>query len=127
MDYFRSLKYTDFKDKVKPVKTYSLSKLETKQSRWDGYTDIIIPKYYSKRDHPTQELETPVENYLLEFIKSSKHTYLLHAFHDTLYRKNKNGEYEYLSVDGSWKINDDMDDEYLAYCLPYECMFKIKA
>ncbi len=81
MDYFRSLKYTDFKDKVKPVKTYSLSKLETKQSRWDGHTDIIIPKYYSKRDHPTQELETPVENYLLEFIKSSKHTYLLHAFH----------------------------------------------
>lgn len=127
MDYFRSLKYTDFNDKVKTVKTYSLSKLETKQSRWDGYTNIIIPKYYSKRDHLTQELETPVENYLLEFIKSSKHIYLLHASHDALYRKNKNGEYGYLSVDGSWKINDEMDDEYLAYCLPYECMFKIKA
>ena len=70
MDYFRSLKYTDFKDKLHRVKTYSLSKLETKQARWDGYTDIIIPKYFSKRDFPTQELEVPVENYLLEFIQA---------------------------------------------------------
>lgn len=128
MDFFRSLKYKNFNGTERRVKTYSLSKCNTYLSPLYGKHSITIDNYYSKRDCPSTELEFELYDVIFKEIQNSKHTYLLWVFREQIYRKNKQGGYEYFDdTTATWVLDDEMDDEWLEYCLPHECMFKIKA